>query len=126
MTAIAGLAILSANQTEIRLQPAGGLNAETAADWRDAFETAAASKAKRVVLDLEAVNAIDGSGIGAIAYLFKRLMARDRTLVVQGASGQPRSLLNELGLAATLGVEKTPARSAPRSRWFGGFATAAN
>ena len=59
---------------------------------------------RRVVLDLSKVEQMDGSGIGAIAYLRKRLMAAGRSLDVAGVHGQPLALLRQLGLARSFGL----------------------
>lgn len=124
MTALATAALISANQAEVRVQLTGALNADTISAWRAEFETLATSKAQRVVLDFADVSAMDGSGLGAVSYLFKRLMSRGRKLVVRSVAGQPLNMLTELGLADLLSMDAAPARPAPRGRWFGGFATA--
>lgn len=106
--------------SEVRLHLTGAFDAEAVAAARSSFETIAASPVRRVELDLSGVSSIDGSGIGAIAYLFKRLVATGRTLAVTGVSGEPRALLESLGLSRILGLEPRPSR---RGRpWFGGLA----
>ncbi len=124
MTALATAAIISGNQAEIRLQLTGAFNADNVAAWRTAFETVAASNAKRVVLDMSAVSAMDGSGLGAISFLFKRLMSRGRKLVVSSVAGQPLKMLTELGLASLLSIETAAARPAAGRGWFAGRTTA--
>lgn len=112
-------------QGDIRLQLSGALDANGVNVWRSAFERLAGTSARRVVLDLSDVATIDGSGVGAISFLFKRLIASGRKLVVTGASGQPLATLTELGLCRILGLDAAPSRSvSPRHRWFGNFAVA--
>ena len=53
-----------------------------------------------------AVGHLDGSGIGAIAFLRKRLLAAGQSLDVSGAHGQPLSLLRQLGLARSFGLSE--------------------
>jgi len=125
MTSPATTTRLAATKEEARLQVCGALNADSAGQWRAAFESLAFANARRVVLDLAGVSSLDSSGLGAIAYLFKRLLARGRRLVVTSVSGQPLALLTELGLAGLLGLPAQPRRPAPaRMRWFGGMAVA--
>ena len=54
-----------------------------------------------------AVTAIDGSGVGAIAYLVKRLALRDRRLLLVNVGGAPRTLLASTGMLKVL--EASPA-----------------
>ena len=55
-----------------------------------------------VIVDLTRTEAIDGSGVGALAFVFKRLAAAGHTLTVRHASGQPFALLDATGLLQTL------------------------
>ena len=89
----------------------GAMDAEGAQALRPLFEEVALHSGQDVTLDLSAVSYLDGSGVGAIAYTFKRLAARGLALKVEGAEGQPATMLRQLGLARTLGL---PARRAPR------------
>ena len=112
---------LAANTDEIVLQLYGRLEADAAAALRNSFEQLIASPVRRVVLDLSSVVTMDGSGLGAIAFLFKRLTARGGTVSVAGATGQPLAMLDDLGLRRVLGL---PRRKAPSRRWFGGLSLA--
>ncbi len=58
-----------------------------------------------VVVDLARTEALDGSGVGALVYTFKRLVATGNRLTVRNVSGQPLNLLNESGLLRTLSNE---------------------
>lgn len=125
MTAQATTLAFASAPNEARLNLWGRFDAERVVALRPALEALAATPARRVVLDISAVAMIDGSGLGAIAFLFKRLVASGRKLVLTGASGQPLTLLTELGLGDLLGLTAAPAmcRPAPR-RWFGGLVPA--
>ena len=89
---------------EPTLRPQGALDADAVARMRGTLETAAGTAAPRVILDLSLVSRIDGSGLGAIAYLFKRLVARGRRLELTGARGETLATLSALGLLGTLGL----------------------
>jgi anti-anti-sigma factor len=55
-----------------------------------------------IVLDFSRVGFMDSSGIGALVYLFKRLRAEDRHLVVTGAAGEPARLMQLLRIDKTI------------------------
>jgi stage II sporulation protein AA (anti-sigma F factor antagonist) len=99
----------------LRVRIAGELDGEGAQAIRPLLERLAADPTGDVVLDLEKVTFLDGAGLGAIAYLFKRLMARERRLKVVGASGQPLTLLDGLGLRGPLGLPTVPGTGWRRS-----------
>lgn len=89
----------------LQLTPGAALDAEGAAALRPTLEALARAEVRRVVLDLSRVERLDGSGIGAIAFLRKRLLAAGQALEVVGAHGQPLALLRSLGLASLFGLE---------------------
>ncbi len=95
----------------------GKLDGSTALGLRDDLLAVAAGSGD-VRIDLRRVSFIDGSGVAALAFLFKRLAAAGRRLTVQ-AVGQPLALLRELGLAAPLGLAPATRRATllPRLRW---------
>ena len=51
-----------------------------------------------VVLDLSQVDFIDSSGLGALVFLHKRLIAKGHKLKVMGLKGQPLQLFTNLHL----------------------------
>ncbi|MBV1920856.1 MAG: STAS domain-containing protein [Pseudomonadales bacterium] len=57
-----------------------------------------------VLLDLNDVEFIDSSGIGAIVYLFKRLKAQHQTLVIRGVHGQPKELMELLRVGSAIPI----------------------
>jgi len=61
-----------------------------------------------VVLDMSQVSFLDSSGIGAIVYLFKRIKAQDRTLVIVGTKGQPQELITLLRINTAIPFSAVP------------------
>lgn len=51
-----------------------------------------------VVIDMKTVEFIDSSGVGAIVFLYKRLLESKRKLKLEHLSGQPMQLLSYLRL----------------------------
>jgi|GEM_PF-947217 len=88
----------------------GGLDSEASRALRESLAALAVVEASEVVIDFSHVTFIDGSGIGALSFLFKRLAARGRRLVLTGVCGQPLEMLRHLGLAAALGIDRGRAR----------------
>ena len=61
-----------------------------------------------VVMDFARTETIDGSGVGALVYVFKRLAVGGKRLSIRNVSGQPLTLLNSAGLLRTLSVVDRP------------------
>jgi anti-anti-sigma factor len=55
-----------------------------------------AKSGEDVTIDMELVNFLDSSGVGAIVFLYKRLRVRGLRLRLQSVTGQPLSLLSHL------------------------------
>jgi anti-anti-sigma factor len=103
----------------LRLQPVHAMDAEGVRSMRDRLEQLAVEMSGNVELDLSRVDFIDGSGMGAIAYLYKNLVSRGRRLTLTGAAGQPREMLERLGVARMLApVAPSAPAFAPRG-FFG-------
>ena len=66
-----------------------------------------------VCFDFSGVNRIDPSGVGALAFLYKRLRGRNRKVSVVAAHGQPLALLRNLGLAGMLAPPAAVADATP-------------
>ena len=90
----------------VRLHLRGGLDGEASRAMREGFGALACVEAREVVIDLSHVTHLDGSGVGALSFLFKRLAARGRRLTLAGVAGQPLAMLRHLGLARALGLEE--------------------
>lgn len=67
-------------------------------------EIVATVQTKNVLLDLNDVDFIDSSGIGAIVYLFKRLKAQHQSLVIRGVHGQPKELMELLRIDSAIPI----------------------
>ena len=93
---------------------------------RQDFERLATCRSD-VVIDLARTEALDGSGVGAMVYAFKRLLANGNTLTVRNISGQPLDLLHEAGLLRTLMGERSGGKLRGQARHAqGGAAAVAN
>ena len=110
-------AFLSDDRTGLRLQVSGALDGDGALALRPMLEQVVTGTTGDVVLDLAEVGFIDGCGVGAVGFLFKRLAAQGRALQVTGATAQPLAMFRRLGLGQVLGLP------APARRRFG-FAAA--
>ncbi|MBX3206863.1 MAG: STAS domain-containing protein [Labilithrix sp.] len=89
---------------ESRLQIDGALDALTVRDIRPIIDAVVADRPTRVTVDIEKLNLIDSSGVGAIVSLFKRVKANGGSVVVVGAREQPLAVLKLLKLDAVFGL----------------------
>jgi anti-sigma B factor antagonist len=69
-----------------------------------------ATAADDVVVDMARTEVIDGSGVGAMVFAFKRLNVNGKRLSIRNVSGQPLNLLNDSGLLKTLSSERKVSR----------------
>ncbi len=89
---------------ESRLVIDGALDALTVRDIRPIIDDVVASRPRRVTVDLQGVNLLDSSGVGAIVSLFKRVKANGGNVVVIGAREQPLAVLKLLKLDGVFGL----------------------
>jgi anti-anti-sigma factor len=75
---------------------AGEFNGMAVAQVRPQIEQLLHESQSHVYVDLRDVTYIDAAAVGAFAFLFKRLAAQRKRLVLYGAIGQPRRLLELL------------------------------
>jgi anti-anti-sigma regulatory factor len=87
------------------------LDAEQVKTMRFDFDRLASSN-DDVVVDLARTEVLDGSGVGAMVFAFKRLSLNGKRLSVRNVSGQPLNLLNDSGLLRTLSGERQVSRVA--------------
>ena len=81
----------------------GDFDVNTVGDVRELFESLVV-QGSDVVVDLSEVKFIDSSGIGAIVFLYKRLVAQQHNMVLVGVNGQPKELLDILKISKTIDV----------------------
>jgi len=106
---------LSAETGALRIACRGALEAGTI----DRFVATAVQALRRdeatVIADLSDLLHLDGSGVGALSHLYRRLAQGGRGLVVVGLRGQPPALLRATGLDTILAPapgHRAPARPA--------------
>ena len=83
------------------LQFTEDLDAGSIKPVKDLFEHYASTD-KDILIDLKDVHFIDSSGVGAIVFLYKRLIANGRQIFVIGLHGQPQQLFDMLQLSKNL------------------------
>ncbi|MGL4475024.1 MAG: STAS domain-containing protein [Shewanella sp.] len=64
-----------------------------------------------IIMDLEQVNFMDSSGIGAIVYLYKRLKEVDRVISLHNVSGQPLELMQLLRIDSAIAIHSKHANA---------------
>jgi len=88
----------NSNDTCLTISIAKEFDAEEARASRDHFEKIASNWQGDVIIDLNDVDFLDSSGIGAIVFLHKRLISRDCNLKLSGVGGQPQDVIKMLGV----------------------------
>lgn len=87
----------------------GAFDAVVAVEAKTIFENILAKTEGNVVLDMGAVDFIDSSGVGAIVFLYKRLVMRQRGLTLTSLTGQPLELIVLLRLDRSIPVTRRAA-----------------
>lgn len=82
----------------------GEMDALGCSKIRPELEAIANTAQLHIILDINQINFIDSSGIGAIVFLFKRLKAQQRSLEIVGAQGQPQELLKLLRIESAIPI----------------------
>ena len=91
------LELITTNDGDLVIELGGDFDAAGSAGIRPTLEDVATqSNPKHVFMDLRGVTFIDSSGVGAIVFLYKRLLENSRQLRLVGAQGQPKELLELL------------------------------
>ncbi len=57
-----------------------------------------------IEIDLKHVSFIDSSGVGAIVYLYKRLIERERNMRIENVKGQPLEIITLLRINQAISV----------------------
>lgn len=77
------------------------LDADAVSHMRDDLESYS-QLSSDIVIDLQDVKFIDSSGIGAIVFLYKRMVAKGKLVSVVGLNQQPKELFDMLLLSRTI------------------------
>lgn len=85
----------------------GSLDAFTSIELKKEAVALAATPARKVLLDLAALEVIDSTGIGVLISLFKRLRAVDGHLCFANLVGQPREVIRVLRLDRSFTIADT-------------------
>jgi anti-sigma B factor antagonist len=91
-----------------RLSLEGTFDVQTLPSVRHVFDEVVAQRPRKVVVDLEAVELIDSSGIGALLSLCKRVRAEGGDVIVTGARDQPLMVIKVLKLEEFFRVSAPP------------------
>lgn len=83
----------------------GYFDAQTVSALEEDFQALVEDSKGRLIIDLSAVDFMDSSGIGSIVFLYKRLKAQNRDLVLRGVNGQPARLIQSLRVDKTIQTE---------------------
>ncbi len=83
----------------------GYFDAQTVSALEEDFQTLVDQSKGRIILDLSTVDFMDSSGIGSIVFLYKRLKAQNRELILEGVNGQPERLIRSLRVDKTITTE---------------------
>lgn len=85
----------------------GDMDAVGCRDIQPTIDEVIEQEHSQVHIDLAQVAFLDSSGIGAIVYLYKRLIEKERTMQIQNAHGQPLELLKLLRIENAIPVNST-------------------
>lgn len=83
----------------------GYFDAQTVSALEEDFQMLVNESKGRLILDLGGVDFMDSSGIGSIVFLYKRLKAQNRILVLSDVNGQPARLIQSLRVDKTITTE---------------------
>jgi anti-anti-sigma factor len=87
----------------VRIKVTGELDALSVVELVPTLDTLLAQPQQRWVFDLGELRIIDGSGVGAIIYAFRKLRQRGGSMTLEGAKDQPLSVLRLMRLDQVLG-----------------------
>ncbi len=82
----------------------GPLDVETVAEIKQDLTDLTERETKGVVLDMGGVTFMDSSGVGALVFMYKRLIAQQRLLHLVGLVNQPLKLVKLLRINQTIPV----------------------
>jgi len=96
---------IEANDTITTLIINGNLDADGSRFAQPHIDEIIADDAQRdIEIDFSQVQFLDSSGVGAIVYLYKRLVERQRNMRIENVSGQPLEIMNLLRIDQAIPV----------------------
>lgn len=112
--------IFNNDQYVVQFELSGALNTETcSAQLSLLLQMVQDSSAQCVVLNMIEVDLLDSAGVGALVFLFRRVSSQGRRMVLQGAKGQPRSLLKMLRIHRAIPMTEGALTTDAEARLFG-------
>lgn len=82
----------------IHLTLEGKLNALTAAELKEVIQQLNEQQEPRVLVQVQALQQLDSSGVGALVSLLKRTKSKGGTISLVGLQGQPKEIFKLLNL----------------------------
>jgi anti-anti-sigma factor len=86
----------------------GEMDALGCSKIRPDLEQVSQQEQPHIIIDINHINFIDSSGIGAIVFLFKRLKEQNRSMEIIGVQGQPQELMTLLRIASAIPLTIAP------------------
>lgn len=96
---------IEASDTILTLIINGNLDADGSRSAQPHIDEIIADKSSREIeIDFSQVQFLDSSGVGAIVYLYKRLIERQRSMRIENVSGQPLEIMSLLRIDQAIPV----------------------
>ncbi|MGC9404021.1 STAS domain-containing protein [Vibrio genomosp. F10] len=101
------LRTIEASDTILTLEIMGNLDAEGSKDALPHIDQVIThDRHSEIELDFRNVAFLDSSGVGALVYLYKRLIERERFMRIENVTGQPLEIINLLRIGQAIPVNK--------------------
>ena len=103
------LEVINQSESELIIAFSGEMDAQGCSEVKPQIEDLVAEpKALHILVDMDRVNFLDSSGIGAIVYLYKRVKSNGGSMSIERANGQPLELMELLRIGSAIPINKTP------------------
>ncbi|OIQ26301.1 STAS domain-containing protein [uncultured Vibrio sp.] len=99
------LRTVEATDTILTVEIIGNLDAEGSRDAQPQIDAVITDeKHNEIELDFSRVDFLDSSGVGALVYLYKRLVERERNMRIENVRGQPLEIIKLLRIGQAIPV----------------------
>ena len=95
---------INAKNGDVIIKLSGEMDALGCSKIRPNLQQITEQQHSHTVVDINEINFIDSSGIGAIVFLYKRLKQQGRSMEIVGVQGQPRELITLLNIDSAISV----------------------